>query len=384
MTAGTYLAWRQLSKQKGHFAAALAGVAFAVTLMLGQIGLRDSLLATATRLYLHLKADIVMTSWQYQFQQGTGVITERRFAQALAVPGVVSCSPLQIGWAALKNPSDYQEHQIVLLGFNPTDDVFRFDGQPVRFDALTENGSLLFDNESRSMFGPIAAQARDTPRVRVQASRHQAEVVGLFRLGPGFGTDGYMIASDLTYRILTAGTSSPLPALGLIRIQPGADAQRVASNLAAVLPTDVRFVTMPDFIEQEQQYWLRVSPIGFVFTAGLLIGLVVGSVVVYQILYTDVSNHRAEYATMKAMGYRDRQLALLVLRQAELMSVLGFIPGALMADLIYAITRNATLLPLEMSFARLSQVYFLTLLMCAGSGAFAMLALRKADPAEIF
>ena len=173
-------------------------------------------------------------------------------------------------------------------------------------------------------------------------------------------------------------------ALGLIRIQPGADAQRVASNLAAVLPTDVRFVTMPDFIEQEQQYWLRVSPIGFVFTAGLLIGLVVGSVVVYQILYTDVSNHRAEYATMKAMGYRDRQLALLVLRQAELMSVLGFIPGALMADLIYAITRNATLLPLEMSFARLSQVYFLTLLMCAGSGAFAMLALRKADPAEIF
>ena len=137
MTAGTYLAWRQLSKQKGHFAAALAGVAFAVTLMLGQIGLRDSLLATATRLYLHLKADIVLTSWQYQFQQGTGVITERRFAQALAVPGVVSCSPLQIGWAALKNPSDYQEHQIVLLGFNPTDDVFRFDGQPVRFDALT-------------------------------------------------------------------------------------------------------------------------------------------------------------------------------------------------------------------------------------------------------
>lgn len=384
MTAGTYLAWRQLSKQKGHFAAALAGVAFAVTLMLGQIGLRDSLLATATRLYLHLNADIVMTSWQYQFQQGTGVITERRFAQALAVAGVDSCAPLQIGWAALKNPSDYQEHQIVLLGFNPSDDVFRFDGQPVRFDALTENGSLLFDDHSRSMFGPIAAAARDARRVRVQASRHEADVVGLFRLGPGFGTDGYMITSDLTYRALTAGTSSPLPALGLIRIQPGADAKSVAHNLAAALPTDVRFVTMPDFIEQEQQYWLRVSPIGFVFTAGLLIGLVVGSVVVYQILYTDVSNHRAEYATMKAMGYRDGQLALLVLRQAELMSVLGFIPGALMADAIYAITRNATLLPLEMSFARLSQVYFLTLLMCAGSGAFAMLALRKADPAEIF
>ncbi len=384
MTAGIYLAWRQLSKQKGHFTAALAGVAFAVTLMLGQIGLRDSLLTTATRLYSHLNADIVMTSWQYQFQQGAGVIAEKRFAQALAVPGVSSCMPLQIGWAALKNPSDFEEHQIVLLGLNPSDDVFRFEGQAVRFNALTERGTLLFDDQSRSMFGPIAAQARAAKRVEVQASERQAEVVGLFRLGPGFGTDGYVISSDFTYRILTAGTASPLPSLGLIRLRPGADADQVVKSLTAALPPDVRFVAMPEFIEQEKRYWLRVSPIGFVFTAGLLMGLIVGSVVVYQILYTDVSNHRAEYATMKAMGYRDIQLALLVMRQAVLMSVLGFIPGALMADAIYIITRNATLLPLEMNLLRSSQVYLLTLLMCAGSGAFAMLALRKADPAEIF
>ena len=384
MTAGIYLAWRQLSKQKGHFTAALAGVAFAVTLMLGQIGLRDSLLTTATRLYSHLNADIVMTSWQYQFQQGAGVIAEKRFAQALAVPGVWSCMPLQIGWTALKNPSDYQEHQIVLLGLNPSDDVFRFEGQPVRFNALTERGTLLFDDQSRSMFGPIAAEARAAKRVEVQASERQAEVVGLFRLGPGFGTDGYVISSDFTYRILTAGTASPLPSLGLIRLRPGVDADQVVKSLTAALPPDVRFVAMPEFIEQEKRYWLRVSPIGFVFTAGLLMGLIVGSVVVYQILYTDVSNHRAEYATMKAMGYRDIQLALLVMRQAVLMSVLGFIPGALMADAIYIITRNATLLPLEMNLLRSSQVYLLTLLMCAGSGAFAMLALRKADPAEIF
>jgi putative ABC transport system permease protein len=384
MTAGIHLAWLQLTEQKGHFAAALAGVAFAVTLMLGQIGLRDSLLTTATRVYSHLNADVVMTSWQYQFQQGTGVIPQQRFAQALAVSGVVSCAPLYIGWAALKNPEDHQEHQIVLLGIDPAQNVFRFDGQSVKFDALTERGTLLFDELSRAMFGPIAAQMRARQRVKIQASHHEAGVAGLFRLGPGFGTDGHLIASDSTYRVLTAGLSSPLPALGLIRLMPGADPRQAVRNLAAALPSDVRFVTMPDFLEQEKSYWLRVSPIGFVFTAGLLMGLVVGSVVVYQILYTDVSNHRAEYATMKAMGYRDMQLSLLVLRQAGLMSVLGFIPGALMADAIYVITRNATLLPLEMNLQRSAQVYLLTLLMCAGSGVFAMLALRKADPAEIF
>ena len=156
MTVGIYLAWLQLTKHKGHFAAALAGVAFAVTLMLCQIGLRDSLLTTSTRLYSRLNADVVMTSWQYQFEQGAGVIAEERFAQALAVPGVLSCAPLQIGWAALKNPADYQEHQIVLIGVNPADDVLRFEGQRVKFDALTESGTLLFDEQSRAMFGPIA------------------------------------------------------------------------------------------------------------------------------------------------------------------------------------------------------------------------------------
>ena len=384
MTAGIHLAWLQLTEQKGHFTAALAGVAFAVTLMLGQIGLRDSLLTTATRVYSHLNADVVMTSWQYQFEQGTGVIPEERFAQALAVPGVLSCAPLRIGWAALKNPADHQEHQIVLLGVEPSQEVFRFDGRPVKLTALTENGTLLFDELSRAIFGPIAAELRGHERLKVQASRREADVVGLFRLGPGFGTDGHLIASDTTYRILTAGTSSPLPALGLIRLEPGADPQEVARNLAAALPPDVRFAGMPDFLEQEKRYWLRVSPIGFVFTAGLLMGLVVGSVVVYQILYSDVSNHRAEYATMKAIGYRDIELALLVLRQAALMSILGFIPGALMADAIYRITRNATLLPIEMNLERSVQVYALTLLMCSVSGVFAMLALRKADPAEIF
>jgi len=384
MNAGLHLAWLQLTEQKGHFAAALAGVAFAVTLMLGQIGLRDSLLTTATRVYSHLNADVVMTSWQYQFEQGTGVIPVERLAEALAVPGVQSSAPLYIGWAALKNPADHEEHQIVLLGFDPAQDVFRFDGQAVKMDALTESGTLMFDELSRVIFGPIVSELRGQERLKVQASHREADIIGLFRMGPGFSSDGHLIASDTTYRMLTAGTSSPLPALGLIRIRPGSDPQEVVKNLAAALPSDVRFATMPDFLEQEKRYWLRVSPIGFVFTAGLMMGLVVGSVVVYQILYSDVSNHRAEYATMKAMGYRDIELALLVLRQAILMSILGFIPGALMADAIYGITRNATLLPLEMTLMRSAQVYLLTLLMCAASGAFAMLALRKADPAEIF
>jgi putative ABC transport system permease protein len=234
------------------------------------------------------------------------------------------------------------------------------------------------------MYGPLAQRFRTSGPFNVEASAHQARIVGLLALGPGFGTDGHVFASDISYRNFVAGISSPLPSLGIIRLSPGADAARVLRQLQASLPSDVRFSTMPQFMRDEKQYWLKTSPIGFVFTAGLVIGIVVGSVVVYQILYSDVTNHLAEYATMKAMGFRDRHLFLLIVRQAVFMSILGFIPGALMAKAIFVVTHAATLLPLDMSALRLIQVYMLTLSMCGVSGALAMQALRSADPAEIF
>jgi putative ABC transport system permease protein len=384
MKAGTHLAWLQLVKQKGHFAAALAGVAFAVTLMLGQIGLRDSLLATGVRLYSHLRGDIVMTSWQYQFEQGAAFIPQRRFPQAGAVEGVESCLPVRIGWLPLRNPIDHQQHQIVLIGLNPFDEVLDFGSPKPDFAALTRPGSLLFDADSRSMFGPLAERFRAGGPFDIEAAGRQARIVGLVGLGPGFGTDGHIFTSDVSFGDFVAGASSSLPSLGMIRLKPGADPETVLRRLRASLPSDVHFSTMPEFLDNEQQYWLKTSPIGFVFTAGLLIGIVVGSVVVYQILYSDVTNHLAEYATMKAMGFRDRQLFLLVIRQAVFMSILGFLPGALMAKAIFVVTHNATLLPLDMTAHRLIQVYILTLTMCGVSGALGMLALNGADPAEIF
>lgn len=382
MRAGPELAWRQLIAQKGHFVAALAGVAFAVTLMLGQIGLRDSLLATAIRLYSHLRADIVMTSWEYQFAQSAGTIPRIRMEQAMAVNGVESCAPLQMGWLNIENPEDHADHQIIMLGFDPDRQVFDFAGQQVDFGPLTRPGSLIFDARSRSIYGPIAARFKAGAPLKIVASRREAEIVGMVALGPGFDNDGYVFASDSTF-----GEFSPvgsLPSIGAIRIRPGADKRMVIANLRALLPRDVRFTAMPEFLEREKDYWLRTSPIGFVFTAGLVLGIVVGAVVVYQILYTDVTNHLAEYATMKAMGYRDGALFGMVVMQAVYLSVLGFIPGALMAKAIFMVTQNATLLPFEITMARLAEVYALTFAMCTVSGGLAMRALKQADPAEIF
>jgi len=110
----------------------------------------------------------------------------------------------------------------------------------------------------------------------------------------------------------------------------------------------------------------------------------VGAVIVYQILYSDVSEHLSEFATLKAIGYSDRTLFWMVLQESIILSVFGFIPGVLLALIVYQIARSATVLPIQMTVMRLVVVFPLTVIMCAVSGALAVRKLRYADPAEIF
>ena len=113
-------------------------------------------------------------------------------------------------------------------------------------------------------------------------------------------------------------------------------------------------------------------------------GFIVGTVIVYQILYTEVADHLAEYATLKAIGYTQNYLLTVILQEALLLAVLGYFPGIVFALFMYDSARNATLLPVFMSFERATMVLILTMLMCIISGAIAVRKLHSADPADIF
>jgi putative ABC transport system permease protein len=384
MRAGAEFAWLQLFKKKGHFAAAVSGVAFAVALMFAQIGLRDSLLNSSINLYSHLHGDIFMTSWRYQSQALTSHFPRARIGEALGVPGVISAEPVQIGAVSLENPVDHLGKQIVLVGFNPRVNLWDFPGQSLHFDALEQQDSVLFDAHSRRIFGSLAARFATDGEFPVTVMDHHASLAGLLEMGPGFGNDGTLWTSDVSFEDFVGSSEAALPAIGVIDAAVGSDPERVVESLRAGLPSDVIFVTRQQLLEREKSYWLQKSPIGVIFTAGLLLGVIVGAVVVYQILYSDVTNHLPEYATMKAMGYADGALFRVVMVQAGYISAMGFLPGALMGQAMYTLLARATLLPFAMTTGRFFGVYGLTLAMCLMSGALAMLALRRADPAEIF
>ena len=384
MKQRVFLAWLQLAKEKRRLLAAVGGIAFAVVLMLVQLGFKEALLNSAGLLYSHLEGDIALVNPEYQYLISTKSVSQRRIYQALGFDGVRSVAWLNFGVVHWKNPWTHQERAIFLVGFKPSSEVFDFPEMGRQIKELQNPETVLFDSAGRPEYGPVAKELREHRPVVTEVAGRKVQVAGLFTLGTSFGIDGTLITSDLNFFRLLPFADPNLASMGLVMLQPGADPERVRARLAATLPHDVVVLTHTGLMDFERSYWNKNTPVGFVFNLGLVMSLFVGSIIVYQILYTDVSDHLSEYATLKAIGYTDRRLFSIVFQEAIILSVLGFLPGLGVSIMVYRISASATLLPLHLTVIRILLVYFLTAFMCVLSGVFAMAKLRSADPAEIF
>ena len=377
------LAWSQLVTEKRRLAAALAGIAFAVMLQLAQFGFRDALFESATVFHRHLIADLIMTSSQYENEVTPGSVTRRRLYQTLGAPGVESVTPVYLGGAAFKNVVTGQDKMIVVIAFEPDQIVLNLPDVNANAQRLKILDVALFDAQARPEFGPIVSQFREHQIVTTEVAGRRTEIRGLFDLGVSFAGNGHLVVSDETFRKMFKRSESVFE-FGLIRLKPGTNIAEVQADLRHRLPNDVKVLTRYEMEQLEKAFWNSATPIGFIFVLGAVVGLLVGVVIVYQILYTDVSDHLAEYATMKAMGFSDRHLYVVVFDEAIVLSVFGFPVGLGLAQLIYMATRSATHLPVEMTVPRAAMVFVLTVFMCVFSGFVAVRKLRAADPAEVF
>jgi len=378
------LAWLQLSKDKLRLLVAIAGVAFAVILVSMQLGFRRAVYDSAVRYHERLRYDLVMLNPKTPFIGFPESFTRRRLYQALGAAEVEAVTPLYIQQGFWKNPWEHNARNILVVGFDPTRDPLGLEEVWQGPERLKSPDVAFFDADARPEFGPVAATVEREGSVVAEINDRRVTVIDLLRLGTSFGIDGSLATSDLNFLRLFPDRLPGLVDLGLIRLHPGVDPDQARGRLAAALEPDVQILTRREFIDREMDYWGSTTPIGYVFGFGALMGLAVGGVIVYQILFADVSEHLAEYATLKAMGYTNRHLSGLVLREAAILAVLGYLPGSLLAILLYAVTAQATRLPLAMTPGRAAGVLFLTLVMCGSSAIMALRKVRSADPAEVF
>lgn len=384
------LAWLQLWHEKNRLWVAIAGISFAVVLMFMQLGFQAALFDSAVQIHRHIQGDIFLLSPRSTALIAMKSFSERRLYQALKLPEVEYIAPIYLGFAQFKNPDHpLYWRNIHVIGFDiryPLFDLPDFDRDR---QLLQTADVVLFDRASRPEYGAIAPDFKRQKQVvtevdNLATNTRRITIVGLFQLGTSFGIDGNLITSHLNFLRIFPQRYKGLIDVGVIKLKSPRAVQTVKQHLQRDLPSDVRIMTKAEWIDFEKHYWTSSTAIGFIFSLGVGMGLIVGIVVVYQILYTDVCDHLRDYATLIAMGYPHHYFLQVVFQESVVLAMLGYIPGFLIASGLYHLAKSATLLPLAMTPGRSLGVLSLTIFMCFLAGAIAMRKLRDADPADIF
>jgi putative ABC transport system permease protein len=394
------LSWSQISHQKVRMVVATTGVCFANILMFTQLGLQAMLTEGTTLLHESLSGDLILFSTYSPTLQFGMTFPRAYLLQAAAVKGVASANPLYIGSANWVNPKEFSKPQVTdnkpaetiniddlfgnqvrVLAFNPAQPVLNLPEVNQQLDLLSAPDAVLFDRLGQPSLGEVPALLAGKTEVKTVMGNRRTYAVGLFSMGSTLFEKGNVIMSDWNYG--DRGNDLTNVTIGVLTVEPGANVETVKAQLKASLPSEVTVMTRAEFIEREKNYQ-DSEPNGIILKFGTIVGFVVGIIIVYQVLYADINDHLSEYATLKAMGYGDRMLLVVILQEGLILAVLGFIPGFFASIGIYQLLTVLTRIPLTMKAGVALQVFILTLVMCGVSGIIASSRLRSADPADVF
>jgi putative ABC transport system permease protein len=372
------LAWRILVDQKGRTALATGGVFVAILLIFVELGFFVAVPQGGMLIYDHLRFDLLVTSNKYVFQSQPGQFPRARLATAMTVPNVAQASPLYLGAGKWQDVGGGLRLDVTLLGLDPRAGIFDVPDIEREQVALERPDTVLVDGSTRSLFGSL-----QEGRV-VDIAGHRETIGGQYKLGTGFLGLGVALASEANFFRMFPRRPQDTVNLGLVTVKPGADRDQAAKALRAALPSDMLVFTRPELVAHEVAYWTIRTATGLIFGSGLVVSFVVGIMVLYQTLATQITRQLPQFATLKAIGYSNRFLDGVVLFEAWLIMVVAFVPAFAAALAIYALVRAETLLPLALDAAQLGAVFGITLVMATASAFLSLGFLRRADPAEVF
>ena len=380
----TPLGWLQLKREPSRLLAAIAGIAFADLLMFLQLGVLGALYTTNIQIHQALDADVVLISPQARDIINSGTLPRSRLYQAAASPDVLSSEAVYLSFLDWKSPGTGRRGTMTLIGVDPHGHALLLPEVVRQLPKLTQPDSGLFDRGARGNESKLLGVVDHGGTMPAEIVRRTLTLVGAFRMGAGFGSDGQIVVSGDTFLHLFPSRSAGSITIGLLRLRPGVDAKAFAAQVNEALPEDTRALTKAQFIQFGRDWQTKNAPIAFIFGLGTFMGFLMGIAMVYQILSSDVNEHMAEYATFKAMGYTNGYLAGVLFEESLILAAVGYGPGLLAGLGLYFIIHSGTALPIGMTWARGIGVFFLTLSLSIVSGLLAARKVRKADPAEVF
>lgn len=357
--------------------AAVAGIGFSILLVVLQLGFLNAARKTSTLLYEYFTFDIAVVSEDYQFLYSAPPFDRIRMTQARVTEGVGEMASLNIRTGSWVDPATELDSSMMLIGVDKNPGFINNNLLLANLDKLGGSQSIIIDRFSHKDYGDISVGQNGW------VNGLNTEIVGEFELGMFFFAEGSVVTANGPFARL-ANRDSRMITVGMIKVEDGHDPNQVIQNLREALPSDVLVYDRDTFISQEQDYFIKVKPIGIMFQMGVLVSYAVGMVILYQVLSTEMSNRLTEFATMKAMGFGNSFIYSVGIIQTFIYALLSVLPAMGIAYGVFGLVYDLSRLPMEMTTELVLLVSGMTLVMCTISGYLALSKIRRADPADLF
>ena len=377
------ISWLLLVRYRNKFITALAGIIFATVLIHSQLALRAALFDSSVRIFKDLNADIVIVNRLNVASTLFHSFDRARLYQLRRYREVSYVTPLRYGFSRWRYPGFREGRLVIVIGFDPRLNVFHQQDIQSQQQLLNIDGNILYDQLSREEFGPIKKNFFDKDKVTLSINKKPAKVVGLVKMGTSFSYDASFLTSLSSYQIFSNSNSRNIE-IGLIKLQSGVDPDVFLDSIRSDVSNDLKAYTLDQFIRFEQDYWDEAKPIGFVFGFNSVLGFVVGMLILYQILYTDVSHHLSEFSTLLSLAFTYNQIKLIVFYESMYLAVIGYPIGLTVSSFLFVLISSATGLPVSLTFGRSLGCFFVILFMSSMSALIAIKKLDEANPVEVF
>lgn len=376
----------------------ISGISIAVTLVFMQLGFLGAVLDTAVLYYNNLKFDLVVSSPNYYHFCDANKFSRSHLDPILNDPSVDSIQPFHVSLGKWNYAETSTQRGILIMGVSSNGQTFTPKNDSVdlpHLEQLDRPRAILVDKKSRPQF--LGAENRDRFNeqqigLQIELNQKTCEIRGLFELGTGLAANGASVINESDFRGLFPNYGEDDMSLGLITLSekaardPAAAREQILRSIGRGKSgqASVDILTRDEIVQREIMHWIGNTPIGFIFIAGVVVALIVGAIVVYIVLSSDISKQIGEYATLKAMGYRNSYLSRVVIEQAVILGIISYVVAFAISVVLYQVVGKAANLPITMTLSRQLIVFGATITMCCLSGAIAMKKLTKADPADLF
>ena len=369
------IARKNLFHDKVRLAVALAGITFSVVLITVQVGVYLAFLSNASVLIDHTEADIWVTAHGLENFDFGRPFSEKKLYQVEEVPGVLWAEKYFLAFGYWKTPTGGQE-TVQMIGFNPETmvgapwNIVRGDPQDVKYF-----NSIFYDEAETNRLGdvPIGGET--------EINNHRVRVAGITRGAKSFIQSPYIFTSfknALNLSYVSKGNTVYI----LVKVTPGYSIAEVKQRLKETVK-DVDVYTSREFSKKTRDYWMINTGTGVALLSIAVMGVVIGTVIVANTIYTSTTEHLKEYGTLKAIGASNWHLYKIIIEQAVINSLIGYATGMCVSYFVIQAMKKGKLEVL-LPWPVLVGVYFVTLAMCLGSSILSIYKVTKIDPALVF